>query len=105
MSSLDASAAGSDDQRLRDAGFRVQVITPRALHQRYAIEAAPVLIVAKPDGEALDHRSDPSASTGYDYLPRLPLTEDTAAVLVEVLLRGCSGAGGSRERAADLTPM
>jgi hypothetical protein len=47
----DAGAGAADDQRLRDAGFRVDVITPRGLRETYAIEAAPVLIVAKPDGE------------------------------------------------------
>jgi hypothetical protein len=47
----DTGTAGSDDQRLRAAGFRVEVITPRTLHETFDIEAAPMLVVVKPDGE------------------------------------------------------
>ncbi len=47
----DTGAAGPDDERLRAAGFRVEVITPKTLHETFDIEAAPMLVVAKPDGE------------------------------------------------------
>jgi hypothetical protein len=42
---------GADDARLSSAGFRVEVITPAVLHERFHIEAAPVLVVARPDHE------------------------------------------------------
>jgi hypothetical protein len=46
----DAGQGAADDQHIRDAGYRVSVITPRTLHETYAIEAAPVLIVVGADG-------------------------------------------------------
>ena len=44
----DHGTTDPNDRRLRDAGFRVDVITPRALRETFAIEAAPVLVVAAP---------------------------------------------------------
>lgn len=47
----DDGAAGPEDAMLRDAGFDVEVITPAALHAQLDLEAAPVLVVARPDHE------------------------------------------------------
>lgn len=46
----DDPAPGEVEQPLRAAGFRVAGITPRGLAETYGIEAAPVLVVVKPDG-------------------------------------------------------
>ena len=45
----DEGASDPDDQRLVTAGFRVTPITPLTLKERFAIHAAPVLVVARPD--------------------------------------------------------
>ncbi len=45
----DDGASDPDDQRLVAAGFRVTAITPLTLKERFAIHAAPVLVVARPD--------------------------------------------------------
>lgn len=47
----DAGRAGPADAALRAAGFAVRVVTPTELRARLGLEAAPVLIVARPDGE------------------------------------------------------
>jgi hypothetical protein len=47
----DDGKPGTDDAKLRAAGFPVQVITPDQLRGRYHLEAAPVLVVMGPDGE------------------------------------------------------
>ncbi|MGE0404506.1 MAG: hypothetical protein AB7T06_47795 [Kofleriaceae bacterium] len=47
----DGGVSSPEDQRLRDAGFGVGVITPSVLRDTYAITAAPVLVVARPDRE------------------------------------------------------
>ena len=39
------------DLELVKHGYRVQVITPEALHRDYDLEAAPVLVIARPGGE------------------------------------------------------
>ena len=36
--------------RLERAGYRVDVLSPRQLRERFAIESAPLLIIARPDG-------------------------------------------------------
>jgi hypothetical protein len=46
----DDGAAGAEDEPLRRRGFRVQVVTPAALGERFDLRAAPVLVVARPDG-------------------------------------------------------
>jgi hypothetical protein len=70
----DTALATVTDQRLRDTGFRVAVITPRTLQETYAIEAAPVLIVAKPDGEL-------AYVGGYNRRKQEPRFMDVAIVL------------------------
>lgn len=45
----DEGESGAEDVALRAAGFRVQVITPRTLHDRFHIDAAPLLVVMSPD--------------------------------------------------------
>ncbi|HEY0254405.1 MAG TPA: hypothetical protein VGC41_22915 [Kofleriaceae bacterium] len=47
----DAGRPDPRDRALVDAGFDVDVITPDALHARFDLEAAPVLVVMSPDGE------------------------------------------------------
>lgn len=46
----DAGQSVADDDRIRDAGYRISVITPSTLRETYAIEAAPVLVVVRSDG-------------------------------------------------------
>ncbi len=46
----DDGAAGDEDQTVRQRGFRVQVVTPAALGERFDLQAAPVLVIARPDG-------------------------------------------------------
>lgn len=46
----DDGAAGSEEETLRQHGFRVQVVTPAALGERFDLQAAPVLVIARPDG-------------------------------------------------------
>jgi len=45
----DDGAPGAEDVALRVAGFPVEVITPRALHDRFGIEGVPLLVIARPD--------------------------------------------------------
>ena len=47
----DAGQAGPEDAALRAAGFQVEVITPDILRERFHVEAAPLLAVARPDHE------------------------------------------------------
>ncbi len=47
----DDGAPGPEDGTLRAAGFDVRVITPAALHAELDLEAAPVLVIARPDHE------------------------------------------------------
>lgn len=47
----DDGAAGPTDAVLRARGFAVEVVTPAALHARFHLEAAPVLVVTTPAGE------------------------------------------------------
>ena len=47
----DTGAAGPEDRALRAAGFHVTVITPTTLRERFHVEAAPLLVVGRPDGE------------------------------------------------------
>lgn len=46
----DDGAAAAEDDLLRQRGFRVQVVTPAALGERFDLQAAPVLVIARPDG-------------------------------------------------------
>lgn len=45
----DRGAGDPEDRRLVAAGFHVRVIDPSTLHSRYHLDAAPVLIVVRPD--------------------------------------------------------
>lgn len=47
----DDGRPGPADAALRAAGFAVRVVTPLELRARFHLEAAPVLIVARPGGE------------------------------------------------------
>jgi hypothetical protein len=47
----DDGANAPEDVGLRAAGFQVEVITPDVLHARFHVEAAPLLVVARPDHE------------------------------------------------------
>lgn len=47
----DDAAAAADDAALAGAGFRVVVITPAALRERFHIEAVPLLVIARPGGD------------------------------------------------------
>lgn len=47
----DDGRAAPEDAALRAAGFAVRVVTPTALRARLGLEAAPVLIVARPGGQ------------------------------------------------------
>lgn len=47
----DEGRAAAEDQRLRDRGYRVRVITPWQLRQDFDLEAAPVLVIARADGQ------------------------------------------------------
>ncbi len=49
----DEGRAGPEDQRLAAHGYRVSVITPEALRRDFALEAAPVLVIARPDGKVV----------------------------------------------------
>jgi len=46
----DHAKGAAEDDRLRRAGFAVEVVDPATLASRFHIEAAPVLIVVAPDG-------------------------------------------------------
>lgn len=46
----DDAAPGPDDQQLRARGFEVVVIDRETLLRRFGLEAAPVLVVLRPDG-------------------------------------------------------
>ena len=46
----DDGALGEEDQVLRDHGYRVEVITPATLGAQFDLQAAPVLVIARPDG-------------------------------------------------------
>jgi hypothetical protein len=67
----DDGRPGAADAALRAAGFRVLVTTPRELHERFAIEAAPMLVVARPGGEL-------AYVGGYNRRKQSPRYEDTA---------------------------
>jgi hypothetical protein len=75
----DAGAAGSDDPRLRAAGFPVTVITPDALRARFHLEAAPVLVVMAPDDRLL-------YIGGYNRHKQSPAYEDLS-ILSELQAR------------------
>ncbi len=47
----DHGVAGPEDRALLAAGFRVTVITPTTLRERFHVEAVPLLAVVRPDGE------------------------------------------------------
>ena len=47
----DEGRAAAEDERLRGRGYRVRVITPRQLRDDFDLEAAPVLVIARGDGE------------------------------------------------------
>lgn len=49
----DEGKAGAEDQRLAAHGYRVLVTTPEALRRDFDLEAAPVLVIARPDGEVV----------------------------------------------------
>lgn len=49
----DEGKPGAEDQRLAAHGYRVSVITPEALQRDFALEAAPVLVIARPDGKVV----------------------------------------------------
>lgn len=49
----DEGRAGDEDAVLAEHGYRVQVITPEVLHRDYDLEAAPVLVIARPGGEVV----------------------------------------------------
>jgi hypothetical protein len=80
----DDGRPGEADAALRTAGFRVRVTTPRELHERFALEAAPVLVVARSDG-ALAYVG------GYNRRKQAPYYED-AAILAELALRPTAAA-------------
>ena len=69
----DEGHPGSDDARLRAVGFRVEVITPAVLHDRFHVEAAPVLVVARPDHEL-------AYVGGYNRSKQNPAYEDVAII-------------------------
>lgn len=46
----DQEASDPDDEELRRRGFEVVVTSREALSQRFGLEAAPVLVVLRPDG-------------------------------------------------------
>lgn len=46
----DEGRAGEEDAKLVAHGYRVLIITPDELHRDYDLEAAPVLVIARPDG-------------------------------------------------------
>ena len=80
----DDGRPGDADPALRAAGFRVLVATPRELHVRFAIEAAPVLVVVRPDGEL-------AYIGGYNRRKQAPIFEDTA-ILAELADRSTATA-------------
>ena len=45
-----ASLLATDAEKIRGAGFRFEPLTPVELEQRYEVEAAPMLVVADPQG-------------------------------------------------------
>ncbi len=45
----DDGANGPEDALLRTSGFQVEVITPRVLREGFSVEAAPLLVLARPD--------------------------------------------------------
>jgi hypothetical protein len=47
----DDGRAGPEDEPLRQRGFRVRIATPRQLREDFDLEAAPVLVLARPGGE------------------------------------------------------
>lgn len=69
----DHGSAGPDDDALRAAGFRVHVITPATLSERYHVEAVPLLVVARPDHEL-------SYVGGYNRHKQSPAYEDLAII-------------------------
>lgn len=47
----DEGKPGEEDRQLLERGYRIQVITPEVLRRDFALEAAPVLVIARPSGE------------------------------------------------------
>lgn len=47
----DEGRGHAEDELLRQRGYRVRVITPRELRDEFDLEAAPVLVIARDDGE------------------------------------------------------
>lgn len=67
--------------RLSGAGFRVDVLTPRNLRERFAIQSAPLLIIAQPDDRI-------AYLGGYtDHKQSLPIRDGE---LIDKLLRGAA---------------
>jgi hypothetical protein len=69
----DAGLPGPDDDRLRLAGFRVELVTPEILHDRFHVEAAPLLVVLTPDDEL-------AYVGGYNRHKQSPAYEDLQIV-------------------------
>jgi hypothetical protein len=80
----DDGRPGAGDAALEAAGFRVLVTTPAGLRDRFGVEAAPLLVVARPDGEL-------AYVGGYSRHKQAPRYED-AQILAELATRPTAAA-------------
>ena len=99
----DDGAPGPEDPALRAAGFHVKVITPATLRARFHIEAAPLLVVGRPDGAVgyVGGYSRHKQSTAYEDLAILAdLREHTDRTALPVF--GCAT---SERLASALDPL
>lgn len=83
----DEGKPGAEDRQLAAHGYRVSVITPEALRRDFDLEAAPVLVIARPDGEVVyaggyTRHKQSDAFEDLAILSELRQREDRAALPV-----------------------
>lgn len=83
----DEGEAGPEDQKLAAHGYRVSVITPEVLRRDFDLEAAPVLVIARPDGKVVyaggyTRHKQSDAFEDLAILSELRQREDRAALPV-----------------------